>query len=262
MNQVAKTQSNSMMTQSDQRGGNEEILRQDVIIPKLLLMQGLSDFVGQRKAQAGDFVRSTNVEKLGDDKTPVEFIPITFTNEWRLEEYINGKYEFRGREPRNAKNEDSPWDFEQNGTKWKRTKTTNVFALLPADIDSEQKEIERAKNENDMFDLNKVLMPVVIAFRSTGYNAGKAVVSHFAKAASMVEYGAKAQGYTLLLKCNQEKNDKGQFYVPEVISTGKRVSKESLEKALKWVTILQSTPVIIDESDEVTTTETASPPRF
>lgn len=252
MNDLTTKQDTQMVAAGGSQGG-ERALNSDIVIPKLLLMQGLSDFVSKRKAQIGDMVRSTNIEKLGDPEVPVEFIPVTFTNEWRLEESINNKFEYRGREPRTSKNEDLSWDFEKNGAKWKRTKVINVFGLLPKDIAAEQAEIARAKKEEDSFDLNKVLMPIVISFRSTSYNAGKSVVTHFAKAQSMAEYGAKAYGYTMTLKCVEDKNDKGTFFVFEATS-GKKVDKDSMAKAEKWQKILSTQAVQIDESDEAAST--------
>lgn len=240
-----KTQLPATMAQAPR----EEILKSDVIIPKLLLMQGLSDFVNERKAQQGDIMRSTTIEKLGDPEHPISFIPLTFTNDWRLEEEENGKYKFRGNEPRTAKNEDSPWEFEKNGTRWKRTKVINVFALLPQDIKAEQAEVEKFKTTGEMPDLNKTLLPVVISFRSTSYNAGKAVATHFAKAAAMAKYGVKPYGFSLQLKCYADKNEKGAYYVYE-IGQGGQVSAAELEKAHEWYQILSTQKVQVDESEE------------
>ena len=95
---------------------HQEVLNSDIIIPKVLLMQGLSDFVQDRKAAIGDMVRSTTAEKLGDDKTPISFIPLKMSNAWTISEKIDEKYEFRRVELRNAANEDLPYEFEENGT--------------------------------------------------------------------------------------------------------------------------------------------------
>jgi hypothetical protein len=235
---------------------NEEILKSDIVVPKVLLMQGLSEAVSKRhkspdgaNIQQGDIIRSTTLEVVGGPDDAVEFIPLTYTNHWRVEEEINGKYEYRGLEPRTAKNEDLPWKFEKDGAQWRRVKVLNVFALLPQDLAAFQDEIKRAQAENDIPDLNKVLLPVVISFRSTSYNAGKAVVTHFAKAASMAKYGAVPYGHTMKLSCKQEENDKGIFYVFDV-APGRKCSKEEVGEAKDWYARLASGPVKIDESDE------------
>ena len=251
MNQLVKKEETQIVEHQATTPANEAILKTDVILPKLLLMQGLSEFVAQRKAQMGDMVKSTTVEVIGGPDKDISFIPLMHTNEWRMEEMVGGKYEYRGTEPRTARNETLPWEFEDKGTKWRRTKVINVYALLPDDIDAEAIEIERAKEDGDGFDLNKVLMPVVISFRSTGYNAGKTVVTHFAKAQSMAQYGAKAYAYSLNLSCAEDKNDKGTYYVFNVdLSKSAKISKEQLKKAQEWHTILTTQNIQVDDSFE------------
>lgn len=215
-------------------GGGEEIIKTDALIPRLLLMQGLSDFVTERKAQQGDMVRSTNIEKLGDPEVPVEIIPITFQNRWRLEEEIKGKYEFRGTEPRTAKNDDLPWEFMHQGAKWKRTKVIDLYAVLPSDIQAEQTEMARFKETGELPDLNKTLMPVLVSFRSSSYRAGKQIVDIFIKAQN---FGVEAHHYKTALKCHMESNDKGSFYVFSLDGT-KPVTKEEREVSNRWHGIL------------------------
>ena len=139
---IVKSETNVPALATEQK---TQVLKSDIVIPKVLLMQGLSDLVAERKALQGDIVRSVTAEKLGDDKNPVEFIPLTFQNLYLVSEDQKGdgkKYEFRRYEPRTAANEDAPWDYIENGTKWKRTKVMNLFALLPRDMDAEKAMLE------------------------------------------------------------------------------------------------------------------------
>lgn len=230
----------------------DEILKGDVLIPKLLLMQGLSDLVADRKAQQGDIVRSTSAEKVGDPDKAVEFIPLVLKNEWTLMEEINGKYEYRSTEPRTSKNEDQPWEFTQNGAPWKRVKVITCFALLLDDVNAEAKEIEKFKKTGEMPDLNKTLLPVAISFRSTSYVAGKGVSTHFAKAAAMTRFGVKPHAFSLMLSCKQEKNDKGNYFVFGV-SQGKKVDAAAFDIADAWVNRLRTQTVRVDEGADVET---------
>lgn len=217
-------------------GGGEEIIRTDALIPRLLLMQGLSDFVVDRKAQQGDMVRSTTIEKLGDPEVSVELIPITFQNRWRLEEEIKGKFEYRGTEPRNAKNDDLPWEFTHQGAKWKRTKVIDLYAVLPKDIAAEQEEMTRFKATGELPDLNKTLMPVLVSFRASSYQAGKKVVDIFIKAQN---FGVQAHHYKTRLKCHQESNDKGTYYVFDLEGT-RPVTSDEKQVSDRWQSILAS----------------------
>lgn len=240
MNEVMKKETNVPATGTPAQGG--QVLKSDVVIPKLLLMQGLSDFVADRKAQQGDMVRSTTAEKLGDPETPVKVIPLTIQNLWMTQEEIKGKYEFRGYEPRTPENENAEWEFMANGVRHKRTKVLNLFALLPQDIDAYSKEMKKFKETGELPDLDKVVLPVVIPFRNTSFKAGKEIVTLFAKAESVARQlgvNVPAYGSMIELGCHQEKNDKGAFFVFDTAPAGKTPA-EYKEAAASWYATLSS----------------------
>lgn len=249
MSNAVATKQKHELAPADVVRPTETILKSDVVIPKVLLMQGLSELVAEGVAKMGDMVRSTNGELLGDATKPIEVIPLTFKNTWIISEKIGEKYEFRGIQERNAKNENDPWEFTENGTPWKRTKSIDLFALLPADISAESEEIKKFRETGEMPDLGKTLLPVVISFRSTSYSAGRKVVTHFTQAAGMAKFGVKAYGFTLKLACIKDKNDKGVYYVWD-IKPGSRVSKEALERASDWYGVVATQPVNVDEGSE------------
>lgn len=257
--QVAKSESKAVGAVLYNR---EQVLSSDVKIPRILLMQGLSDFVKQRKAQHGDIVRSTSIEKLGDFEVSLEFIPLTFRNRWNLFEKVGGKLEYRGTEERNAKNETLPWEYTHNGLPWKRVKVIDVFALLTKDIDAEQTGIEEFKKTGKLPDLNKTLLPVVISFRVTSYRAGQDVVTHFTKAQGMSKaIGApvKAHAYTLWLGCQPDKNDKGHEYNVFTVKSGGAAKPAHVEVADNWYQIIASKPDIkVDETEELGDTDSES----
>jgi len=228
--------------------GGEDILSQSMVIPRLHLMQGLSEMVSEGKAQMGDIVRSTNGEKLGNGDKPVDFIPITFTNTWVLSEMVGQKYEYRSSEPMTAKNQDLPWEFESQGTMWKRTKSLNLFAILVNDALAEKAERDKAA-KGEMPDPDKALMPVLISFRSSSYAAGKEVVTHFAKARKFNLPGLVS---VLQLSCTRTKNEKGTFYVYGVKNVGK-TPPDLIEVANYWKSTLATKDVVVDseESEEV-----------
>jgi hypothetical protein len=244
-NAVAKVASGGAVQIQQAQQGGEDILTSNIVIPKVLLMQGLSDLVANRKAIMGDMVRSTTGEKLGDDKSGVDFIPLTFKNEWILREKIGGKFEYRGKEPMTAQNQDAPWEFKKDGADWKRVKSLNVYALLPKDIAAEAAEMEKAKN-GEMPDPDKALMPVLISFQSTSFQAGKDLVTHFAKAK---KFGVPGYVSTFKLKCYQDKNDKGTYFVYEIEPAGK-TSTEQQKQAAYWYGIVSTQAVQVDDSDE------------
>lgn len=245
MGALTKKEAQAVSTEVVHQAGQEEILASDILIPKLLLMQGLSELVNARKAAQGDMVKSTTGEIVGGPDKPAEFIPLTFFNQWILQEKVGNKYEFRGVEPMTAANADLPWDFQQDGTQWKRVKSINVYALLPGDIAREREAKKLAQKTGEMPDPNTALMPVLVSFRSTSYKAGQAIVTHFARAK---KYNLPGYVSTMKLKCRQDKNDLGTFYVFDV-EQGSKASKEDQEVASEWYKLLATSKVRVDDSD-------------
>jgi hypothetical protein len=257
--ELVKTETNSIVAAQPQTQG-QEILNSDIVIPKLLLMQGLSEFVVEKKKcpisgqkiDTGNFVRSTTMEIVGSEEAPVRFIPLKMVSNWILQESINGKFEYRKLEPRTAKNEMEPWEFQQNGTTWRRVKTLDVFALLEKDIASYQAEMANLKDDA-LPDLNKMLLPVVISFRSTSFNAGKGVATFFAQIRDLQRYKPeiKSYGYSLELGAYQDKNDKGSYYVFKV-GASKKVPDSMVVEAERWYQTLMHLPtnIKVDEAAE------------
>jgi hypothetical protein len=243
---------------------SQEILSTDIIIPKLLLMQGLSEFVSDKKKcpltgkkiDTGDFVRSTTCEVVGGEEKPISFIPLKMVNGWRVLEEVAGKFEFRRTEPRTAANEMAPWEFTENGAKWKRVKTLDVFALLPQDIEAFQKELADLKDD-EMPDLTKTLMPVVISFRSTSFNAGKSVATFFGQVRDMARATNRPlvpYGYSLELSTVADKNDKGNYYVFKV-GKATKIPEAMKPEAQRWFENLMSLPsneIRVDETGDDT----------
>lgn len=111
--------------------GVENVLSSDLRIPKILLMQAMSDLVSERKAVAGDFVESFEGKKLGDDKAPVKIIPFYITNTWTIKKEVNGKMEFEKIEDRGGA--DTRREYEtigSDGVKRTNHRTLNVFCLI------------------------------------------------------------------------------------------------------------------------------------
>ena len=265
------------MTRSDQRlpavatrTAPEEILGSDILIPRLYLMQGMSLMVmdGETGAKPGEFRRSTTKEVVGGLKQPIQFIPLTFRNRWMKHEVVGEQKEYRGTEARRAANEDLPWEYEEEGRQFFRTKVVEVFALLPADVAEEEKALKALKDD-ELPDLSKSLMPIVISFRSTGFKAGQVVVSHFAQARQISERigrEIKPYDYMLELSCRQEKKDKNIYYVPDVKVLDKKtapIDDHTKEVVYHWAGFLSKAAdeVLTSAVDDRLEGEAAAPQR-
>ena len=250
-------QANMDKTITNQTYGDlQQTLSSNNVLPYVLLLQGLSDLVMEERGSPGQIVRSTNAEVLGGTKSPVEFIPLTFTDSWTVQEKIGQKFEYLRTEPRTAANQDAPWDFTEGGVECRRIKCFNVFALLKKDVDTALEMQELAK-KGEPVDPDKALLPVVISFRSMSFPAGKAVSTYFSKAKSV---GSPPYVKSIKLACHQEKNDKGTFFVYDIME-GTMQDKATRDVAATWYSSiaqgLKSNTVVMDEAGTSKAEETA-----
>jgi len=203
--------------------GGEDISSQDITIPKILLMQPMSELVTDGIAKIGEFRDSLNKSVvLGSDKNPLEFIVFgTFKNylEFKDGEYlrtVSGDMGVLLQE-----------EILEDGSHIKRMRVQNIYCLLANDV---------AKEE---------AFPFVISFKSTGYKAGKDLMTYIKKL-QFFQKPSAAKVFTL--SCTKQTNDKGTFFVPEV-GTLRDSNPEEMTQAYAWYKLLAKAKVKVDESD-------------
>lgn len=226
---------------------DENIDSNDVLIPKLLVMQPMSDYVHEDKASPGDLVKYPTAEVVAKTKKgdKSKLIPLTFMKTWVLSEKVGNKFEFRRVEPFTAANSDAPWEFKENGVDWRRDKSLDIFCLLPQDVEGEMTERKRAADDGDYMDPAKAALPVLVSFRRTSYKAGQAIITHFAKAA---KFKVPAFVNMFEISAHQETNDHGTFFVLDVAEGGK-TEKRFFDAAQEWIGVIGKGRVKVDNSD-------------
>lgn len=206
--------------------GNENIDSADIMIPKILLMQGLSEAVNDGKAAQGDMIDSLETKKLGDRNSPVEIIPICTNKTWIVsrKEKKASKFEYVETIPMTAENSKLAMEEEEkDGSVIRRDRSLNFYVLLASDVEG---------------------LPYVVSFRRTSYTAGKKLITHFQKM-QMLRQPPAAK--TLMLSCVQDKNDMGTYFKFDV-STGRVSKPEEVATAKQWYETIQG-GVKVDESD-------------
>jgi len=197
-------------------------------------MQGLSDLVAQGKATVGDIVKlpqGTIVAKRGQT---IEIIPLILHESWALEEKVSNKFEYRKREVRDVSNDDLPWEFENGGTQWRRSKVQEYFVLLLQDILDDEK--ERAKISKGQFaDPDKALLPCVLTFQRTNFNAGRELSTFFAKARS---YRTPLFFKKFKLSTEAATNAKGTFSTYSVVQ-GENTPEKYYEVCTNWQSMVK-----------------------
>ena len=228
--EVAVKQDTAVATVGQGAWGSEGVDKSDFLIPKILLMQGLSKFVADEKAQMGDFVNSVTGEVIAGRGKPIEIIPLISFKTWiKFEETSQGKWEYRGQEPMTAANAHWELDGEENGLKVRRDRALNFYVLLASEADRPD------------------ALPLLISCRRTSYMAGKKLVTYFGQCQMANQPPA---AHSLPLEGKKVQNDKGTFYVLDVdAAKKKRVSEKQLAKAYEWYQTLKKGGVKVDDSD-------------
>lgn len=207
----------------------------DIIIPKILLMQAISQLVEAEKAKQGDFVHSLDEVVVGskEDK-PVEFIPLGMFK--TLQTYENNNYvKTESLTPENAA---LPYEEVINGVTVNRTKTMNYYVIRPDDVE------------------NMSVFPMVITFKRTSLKGGKKLAT---KLMMLEEFGAEIYMKTFKLVAKQEEGEKGKYYVMDIVD-GRKSNDIEVKQAIKWSERLKTQGVKVHDADEEATASTQSAP--
>ena len=204
VNELATTNQNAALW------GSEGITAAEIKIPKMLIMQGLSDFVTTGEAKVGQVVDSLTKEILGGQLSPkenkdVEFVPFYSWRSLRTMKLVGTKYEFHRQEPLTMANETLPWEDVEMWTdpktgqktqlKIRRDKVLNFYVLRPSDM-----------KEGFAF-------PYVLSFSRLGMNGGTKLATYISK---LNRAGKTAASKVFALTVKTETNEKGTFFVPEI----------------------------------------------
>lgn len=185
-----------------------------IIIPKIMVMQGLSKGVTDGIAKFGDFVDSLTSEVLGSISKPFEFIPIHLEKELYISENKSKDpsrkdFKYVRKEKLTAANENLPWSDVVNGVEVQRTQVFNFYVLNPKDM----------------------TLPYILSFKGKSLRNGKVFYTSAFVKAQMA--GSFPPAYHYVLKGTKESNDKGTFVV---IATERAQpsTKEEIGCAVQW----------------------------
>jgi hypothetical protein len=249
-NEVAKNQTMSDLPANVAQGGwgTEGVDSSDILIPKLLMMQGLSKLVSADKAQMGDIVNSVTNEVLGTarekDRKPVTIIPIMTYKTWVEHEIIGDKRKFLRIIPMDKTNADLPNESEGTGELTgkliSRDRALNFYVLVKGDESG---------------------LPYAMTFKRTSYRTGQKLATHFktCELAALRGKPVPPAATTFNVCGNKVTNDDGTFYVLD-IEPGEKTTGDDLQRAYEWWMTLKKSTVKVDNSD--LTTDSAAEATF
>ena len=215
--------------------GEQFVGATDIIIPKILPMQGLSELVTDGKAVMGEFRDSVSGEKMGSIAEPIAIIPFHIQKFWDImEEDSEGDFKWVKSEPLienpldKGYNDNLPWTDKVDGVEIKRIRRMNFFCMVPS---------ETAKG-NDI--------PYIISFKSTSLREGKKLFTQMF--VRNKKAGLPPCAFTFALSGVKQKNDKGTFIVPTV-TMGPKATPEEMNQAFYWYQQINKGIVKVDDSD-------------
>lgn len=211
----------------DASWGSENVDSKDLLVPKILVMQGLSQLVADGSANVGQIRESLGGTLLGGKEKPVELIAFSSFRTWVCFEKINDKDEYTGTMPITPENEGLPINEIVNGLEVRRDKCLNFYVLVADEVKS------------------GMAFPYVVSFRRTSAQAGKKLSTFAAK---FKAFGKPMACKTMMLKAVPIENDKGKFFGFD-IELGRDTSPEELKEARKWYDAFKTSNVKVDDSD-------------
>lgn len=206
----------------------------DILIPKLLLMQGISGAVAEEKASSGDIINSVTLEVLGNKQKPLEIIPIKIMPKtWVIEQKIDGKWTYKATKPWLPQDKDLPWSYMENGEEMRRNQSLNFFVLLAKDVG------------------NPTALPFVLSFRRTSYVTGKKFNTYFETSRMAFVMGNKQSipmANVFSLGSKMEKGELGPYQIL-TIDLKREATVDELAAGQHWFKTLKATQIQVDESE-------------
>lgn len=157
--EVTKTETTDVVVSEEMAawGADQDISSQDVMISKILPMQGSSKLIGEGKAMFGEYRDSVTEELLGSIKEPVEFIPFHCEKFWIVnkKESNENRFKYAYREPITRENENRSWTEKIGDVEYKYEYTFMFYVIFPKDVE------------------DGIPTPRTIQFKSTSVRGGK-----------------------------------------------------------------------------------------
>lgn len=216
--------------------GDLGISSEDLVIPRLMLMQNTSEYVGDDKAELGDIVDSQSIDVIGGINKPVEIVPLKMYKTWRVYDMSSKQPKFKRQEPVTAANAELKWEFIEDGVPHRRVFHMNFFVLRKDELDQ------------------GMSFPAVISFKSTSLNAGKQLATAMFK---LHHLGLPAFSQSQMLTVKKEKKDTNTYAVFE-IRKGQTLTAEQQAAAKRWIQTLAEKRHTVDE-DEAPAPKAAAP---
>lgn len=185
---------------------------QDILIPKILLMQGQSDMVLGGDASFGEFRNSVTKEKLGDTKSAVKILPFYMTKTWIVSKKDGERWVYHGIEDYDATKRHE-FTEEHNGEWFKYEESLNFYCFLK---DSE--------------------LPIIVSFKSTSKRAGQNIYTQM----YVINKSMKKLPFSTWFDLKAVKETKnGNTYAKSDVVASDEANNDDITKCKNWFGIVK-----------------------
>lgn len=241
--QVAKKESSLPAQFNPQSAAMMGLSASDMLMPRLLLMQGSSQLVKQAKTKsAGDIVDSVSGETILSSKDAaegkkIEMIPLTAYKTWIIDRFdtVTQKWKYHAQVPMLPNEEKLPWEYEEYNEqtrmqdKYRRKYRINVYALIKSQIGTED------------------CLPYLVSFQVFALDEGKKITTHMLKA-----FRNKKNPYckSFFLTSGTTTSKKGDSFEIFRVELGTEVKPDAQKVAHSWMEEIQAGRVVADADEE------------
>jgi hypothetical protein len=208
-------------------GAGEEIDTKDILIPKLMLTQGLTKAVAKGKARVGRYVNSVDLTDHGDSLEAIVIQSYKVWQEYKIVEGDKDEYiqtlDFYG-------NEDLAYQFtDEKGNSCKRKEVLGFYCILLDEIKS------------------GAAFPYIIDFKGGSKGAGRQLSTHFAKLRS-----ANLPSFAKVFTFGTELIEAKHTYYVKTVDMGRNIEREELNAVKGWLAELSKNKdkYRVDDSEE------------
>lgn len=237
---------NQMSTQVMEDWGDTQITAKDMVIPKILPLQHMSDKVKEKQGEYGEFRDTLSNDKFGDLDTPFEVIPFLLQKKWIEHQLIpqktgGFKKDYAGtvliqdNPMAEGYNDDLPLRDEANLIE--RDRCMDFFCLIPSEVEA------------------GTALPYVLSFRRTSLKCGQKLATQMYVKNKMA--GKAPAAIVMEMSGKDKSNDDGSFVVQDVVPKRAATEKE-VATALHWLKVIKRDGAKVDESDIVKEKEVSS----
>lgn len=233
--EVVKKEETALSPEAMSWGQEQHVTSQDIVIPKILPLQFMSEKVKNKEGEYGEFRDTGNNDKFGDLENPFEVIPVAMEKKWIEFDVITSKSGQRKREFKQVVPiQDNPTQPGYNDElplvdgDVERDRIMDFYVLIPGQV------------------AEGAALPYVLSFRRTSLKGGKQLATQmFVRNRAA---GKPPAGVVMQVSGKSKQNDDGEFVVQEV-KTSRSAKNEEISEAFKWFKMILGGKTKVDDSD-------------